>query len=423
MSSRQHRPRGTGGLYRRGRIWWMKISVGGGEPIRESSGTESKARANGMLLTRMKALASGEPHRPGMERITVSELAQDFLQEYRINSRKSLPDAEARWRIHLEPWFGRVRASRVTSDLINRYVEHRQAEAKNATINRELAALRRMFSLAMQASPPKVGRAPKIRRLPEDNVRKGFLTDDPYEKLAERCRAVGLWLESMLEVGYVFGWRADEVRKLRVWQIELGNRRIILEVGSTKNKEGRMVKFMAGTKLERLLTECCRGKRHDDFLFTREGGKPIKDFRGIWWRVCSEAGLTHRLCKECDTEVDEKLFCPNCKEHRNTKQVKNVGLLFHDLRRTAARNARAAGVHEEVIMKMGGWKTRSVFSRYAIIAEADLDDAVRLIEARRARLAGKSSHQAINDDAGEFQKVASNAAKLAASSGDTTVLS
>ena len=386
MSSRQRRPRGTGGLYKRGRIWWMKIPVGNGKPIRESSGTASKGKANAMLLTRLKAVASGEQYRPGMERITVAELAQDFLQEYRINGRKSLPDAEARWRLHLEPWFGEVRASRVTSDLINGYIEQRQTVAKNATINRELAALRRMFSIAMQTTPPKMSRAPRIRRLPENNARKGFLTDDPYEKLAERCRNVGVWLEAMLEVGYKFGWRHDEVLKLRVWQVELSSFRITLEVGSTKNKEGRMVKFMAGSKLERLLTECCRDKRPDDFLFTREGGKPIRDFRGVWWRVCSEAGLTRRLCKECDTEVDEKLFCPTCKEQRNTKQVKNVGLLFHDLRRTAARNARASGVHEDVIMKMGGWKTRSVFERYAIIAESDLDDAIQRIEARQAQI-------------------------------------
>jgi integrase len=392
MPRPQRRPRGTGSLLRRGRIWWMKIPVGGGKPIRESTGMESKAKANVMLLSRLKEVASGQQYRPGMEKITVAELAQDFLQEYRINGRKSLADAESRWRLHLEPWFGSIRASRVTSDLVNRYIEHRQTEAKNATINRELAALRRMFSIALQATPPKASRAPRIRRLPENNVRKGFLTDDPYDVLAEKCRKVGLWLEAMLEVGYTFGWRASEVRKLRVWQVELGNRRIILEVGSTKNKEGRTVKFATGSNLERLLTECCRGKRPNDFLFTREDGEPIKDFRGLWWKVCYEAGLTCRICKECGADVDEKLFCPACKEKRNTKQVKSVGLLFHDLRRTAARNARAAGVHEEVIMQMGGWKTRSVFSRYAIIAESDLDDAARLIEARRAKVATPSGN-------------------------------
>ena len=50
------------------------------------------------------------------------------------------------------------------------------------------------------------------------------------------------------------------------------------------------------------------------------------------------------------------------------------------LRRTAARNLRRADVGKSVIMRIGGWKTRSVFQRYDIVDNRDIADAVRKLE-------------------------------------------
>lgn len=56
------------------------------------------------------------------------------------------------------------------------------------------------------------------------------------------------------------------------------------------------------------------------------------------------------------------------------------GLLFNDLCRTAARNLRRAGIAEDVIMKVGGWRTRSVFGRYAIVSRTDIADVYKKLE-------------------------------------------
>jgi integrase len=61
---------------------------------------------------------------------------------------------------------------------------------------------------------------------------------------------------------------------------------------------------------------------------------------------------------------------------RATKRAGLEGMLVHDLRRTAARDFRRAGVSEGEIMKLCGWRTRSMFDRYNIIDEADLAAAV-----------------------------------------------
>lgn len=111
------RERGTGSVYPRGGVWWIKYYKDGG-PVRESSGSTSKTRANRLLQMRLRAVSSGEPFRLGMEKIKVAELAQDFLQDYRINGLKSLPDAQARWTLHLHDRFGHLKAAYVGTDTI-----------------------------------------------------------------------------------------------------------------------------------------------------------------------------------------------------------------------------------------------------------------------------------------------------------------
>src|SRR5262245_497814 len=70
-----------------------------------------------------------------------------------------------------------------------------------------------------------------------------------------------------------------------------------------------------------------------------------------------------------------------------------AGLLFHDLRRTAARNLRRAGIAEDLIMEIGGWRTNSVFKRYAIVSHSDLADAMRKLEAENGHSFGHSGRE------------------------------
>jgi integrase len=61
------------------------------------------------------------------------------------------------------------------------------------------------------------------------------------------------------------------------------------------------------------------------------------------------------------------------------------GLLFHDLRRTAVRNLRRAGVAESVIMKITGHRTRGVFERYNITDQTDTIEAGKAAEEHLSR--------------------------------------
>jgi integrase-like protein len=325
---------------------------------------------------------------PRIERITVAELAEDVVRDYRINGKKSLDAAERRWKLHLKPYFGKFKAAQVGTEIIERYKDHRiQGGAENATINRELAFLKRAFRLGYKATPPKVYRVPAITMLKENNVRKGFLKDEDYDRLATECAKERLWLRAMLAVYHNYGWRKNEpLQKLRVAQVDLLNREIRLEVGDTKNGEGRTVTIT--DEVYTLLAACVQSKNPDDPVFTREDGKPVKDFRQTWKNVCNRAGVGRMICRQCSKPAPNNETCAAC-----GGGVKYDGLLVHDLRRTGARNLRREGVGEGAIMKIGGWKTASVFRRYDIVSDSDLKEAAQKLNAKRERLKAQREQQ------------------------------
>jgi hypothetical protein len=80
----------------------------------------------------------------------------------------------------------------ITTEKVRAYVKKRQeAGYSNAEINRELAALKRMFNLASQQTPPKVNHRPYIPMLQEDNVRTGFFEAEAFRTaLKERLPAL-----------------------------------------------------------------------------------------------------------------------------------------------------------------------------------------------------------------------------------------
>ncbi len=83
------------------------------------------------------------------------------------------------------------------------------------------------------------------------------------------------------------------------------------------------------------------------WVFHRDG-KRIKNFYAAWRTVCKKAGVPGRIP--------------------------------HDFRRTAVRNLVRAGVPERVAMQMTGHKTRSVFERYNIVSEGDLEAAAKRLD-------------------------------------------
>ena len=343
-------------------MWWLKYRDALGVVRRESSGTEKEQEAGRLLKQREGAAVEGRVIAPRVEKITVAQLADDLRADYRANRRKSLELVEDALG-HLVPYFGPLRAVQVSSADVSRYKAKRQeAQAANATINRELAALNRMFSLAMKAE--RLHRAPYIAMLRENNVRKGFFERDQFEAVRAYLPAYG---QPVVTFAYLTGWRVkSEVLSLQGHQVDFAARTVRLEPGTTKNDDGRLFimtpELRACLEAQRAATDATQRKTGSivPWVFHRNG-RQLKGFRKAWLTACRRAGLPGRI--------------------------------LHDFRRTAVRNLERAGVPRSVAMKMVGHKTEAIYRRYAIVDEGMLRDAAAKL-ARAAR-AGQSPGQSV----------------------------
>src|ERR1700681_4013911 len=125
---------------------------------------------------------------------------------------------------------------------IDRYAKaRREAGAENGTINRELAALKRMYRLAYDSKPRRVRDLLRFQRLKKNAPRKGFVDDTAYSKLIGHAKE--LWLRALLATTYTFGFRSGELLELRVGQTNLLDRTICIDPGDTKNDDGRTIKI------------------------------------------------------------------------------------------------------------------------------------------------------------------------------------
>jgi integrase len=341
------RRRGEGCVYLRGRIWWVKYPLNG-EMIPESSGSDKESDARKLLKRRLGEIVIGRFVGPDAEKVTVAELADDVVNDYRINAKDSLDKAERSAR-RIKEFFGGYKAHSVGTDLVRKYIAQRQAEgAANATINRELAFLKRGFNLGIQAE--KILRKPYIPMLKENNVRTGFFEHGEF--VAFRG-ALPDYLQPVATFAYYTGWRKQNILDLMWSQVDLNARTVRLNPGTTKNDAGQLV-ILDGELLEAIRVQWERRKVVTipgqsptllySFVFHKDG-KPIKDFRDAWNKAREATGLATKI--------------------------------LHDFKRTAVRDMVRARINERVAMMISGHKTRSVFDRYNIVSEDDLREAAR----------------------------------------------
>lgn len=354
-----------GTIYRRKNMYWVKY-YRNGKSYYETSHSDKKEVAKRLLQRREGEIAKGEVPGIRFDKIRFDELAEDFLTDYRINRKKTLVKAVCSVKL-LKEVFGGMRVTEITTVRIKEYIDRRMAEGvSNATINRELAALKRMFHLAIQCTPPKVGQVPYVPMLKESNTRKGFFEHDEFLALRD---ALPDHLKAFVTFAYHTGWRLGEIRKLTWDKVDLKQGIIRLDPGETKNDEARTIYL--NDELMRVMKTLHGSRRLGCLYVFHLNGKSIGEFKKSWKTACIDAGI-------CQVVKDDKGKPLVVRSKKGDERVVKIPTrIFHDFRRTAVRNMIRSGIPERVAMKISGHKTRSVFDRYNIVSDNDLKEAAR----------------------------------------------
>jgi integrase len=254
---------------------------------------------------------------------------------------------------HLLRHLGDREAMQLKNADVNDYREKRRKEVTvrggapmPATLNREIALLKRMYSHAVTYDRLPHSPIAKAPLLEEDNVRQRLFTDDERDRILE---AAGPVLGPMLLVYLETGMRKNELRVLKRDQLDLPGRAIRLTADDTKGDQGRTIPLSArAVEALRSLPATMVGP----YVFVNpETKKPWSDPQKMLNKVCKRLGIE--------------------------------GLWLHDTRRTFTTLARRAGSSESEVMQVIGQRTRSVFDRYNITDEKDARAVVERYEAAR----------------------------------------
>jgi integrase len=305
--------------------------------IRENTKKTNADEAREYLAARVVARGNGSLN-TGARHVTFENLVMMLEADYAAKQNRSAPYISKALRDRFAGWL----AVDITTDVVRAYEAERLKVVSRATVNAELAALRRAFNLAIEAG--RLVTKPVIKTPDPKNARQGFVTEKALKavlaELPEWARGPVLFMSFT-------GWRVrSEVLRL-TWKhnVDWHDKALRLEPGTTKNSEGREFPFAGYPALKALLeTQLAIGERYSS---------PTVFFRSI-----------EGTARPIDYKEMRKSWRAACRAARHPK------LIMHDLRRTVVRNLERASVSRSVAMSLTGHRTAAVYSRYAIVDSA-----------------------------------------------------
>jgi integrase len=336
------------GLVKRGHTWWISFMYQG-QQVRRSTGTTDKRLAEAILgQVKVQIIEGRFFEKPEAQQRTLTELLDRYLSEHaarRANARRELTSVK-----NLKAFFGTPTLEQVTPRRIVAYKNQRYADGvKPATINRELATLKKAFNLARREwewcddNP-----VCRVSMEQENNTRDRWLTVDEEARIVGAAAA---WLRELMVFAIHTGMRQGEILGLTWAGVDLFRRTVT--VFKSKNGERRTIPLNQ-TALD---------------LLKHKAGSRSVDTELVF-----------------PSEAHTRLNASNISRSLNLalEKAKITDFHFHDLRHTCATRMVQAGVDLYKVQRLLGHKSPIMTQRYAHHYPESLRDGVEALDVERA---------------------------------------
>ena len=273
-------------------------------------------------------VASGK-YESRKKNVIFEKLVEQYLEYSKVNKRHKSYLRDITSTNALLTFFKGNYLTEIHPFLIERYKKKRLTKVKPASLNRELACLKNMFTKAKSWNLARDNPVREVKLLKEEKKDVTILLPEKEVELLNELKPK--YAKAMVITALNSGMREREIFDLLKDNVDFKNR--IIHVTHTKNWEIRDIPM--NEKLTKVLKGFIdEGLEDSPYVFTNpKTGKPYTSIKTTFNNAVKKIGLK--------------------------------GFRFHDLRHTWCSRMCELGVDEATIMEIGGWKTRSMINRYS----------------------------------------------------------
>lgn len=343
-------------VYERLGRWYVDFSYNGKRYRKSAGWTKREALLKlGKIVERLKEETASVV--PVSAPRTFSEYATEYLALSKAEKAPSTFHRESCKMRFLVKIFAERQLDAITAVDIEQHKQARLTKAKPATVNRELALLKHMFTKMVDWGYVRENPAKRVKLLKEPPGRIRYLSHEERRLLLEECEVM---LKAVVLTALETGMRKGELQNLTWKDVDLERRTIT--VVKTKNNESRVLPISDTLllTLQKLYID-----RRSRCVFAKDDGTPYGNWRSPFERALKRAGIED--------------------------------FRFHDLRHTFASYLVMAGVDIRTVQVLMGHKTIQMTMRYSHLSQAHLLDAVNRVGTKMAQFEAETIDNLTSD--------------------------